>query len=149
MVWVSGILALIALAAAGYLLMRLQYERATAQRLRNERMQLADEMEKLKASNNRLLQSQSMSKAGQLAAVVAREVGAPLGSALRQVEGLGKMLDDYRQLVRKYDAAVQYCLQPVEMIFGADKAGLDQLVKHVEEARRQLFNARRDLEKSA
>jgi signal transduction histidine kinase len=106
-------------------------------------------MEKLKATNGRLLQSQSMSKAGQMAAVVAREVGAPIGSALRQVEGLGKLLDDYRQLVRKYDAAVQYCLQPVEMIFGADKAGLDQLVKHVEEARRKLFNARRDLEKSA
>ena len=58
------------------------------------------------------------------------------------------MLDDYRQLVKNYDAAVQYCLQPVEMIFGADKAGLDQLVKHVEEARRRLFLARVELEKS-
>jgi signal transduction histidine kinase len=35
------------------------------------------------------------------------------------------------------------------MIFGADKAGLDQLVKHVEEARRKLFSARVELEKSA
>lgn len=149
MVWASWVLALCAVGAIAYLFMRLHDERAATQRLRNERMHLADEIENLKEANSRLMQAQSMSVVGQVAAVVAREVDAPLGSALNQVEGIGKALDDYRQLVRNYDSAVQYCLQPVEMIFGADKAALDQLVRHVEEARRQLFTARRELEKSS
>lgn len=149
MVWASWVLALCAIGAVGYLFMRLHDERAATQRLRNERMHLADEIDQLKEAKGRLLQTQPMSVVGQVAAVVAREVDAPLGSARGQVEGIGKSLDEYRQLVKNYDSAVQYCLQPVEMIFGADKAALDQLVRHVEEARRQLFSARRELEKSS
>ncbi|HET9032557.1 MAG TPA: ATP-binding protein [Dokdonella sp.] len=149
MVWISWLLALIAFGAVGYLVIRLRDERASNQRLRNERLHLADDMETLKANEARLMQAMSMSVAGQMAAVVAREVDAPIELAHSNLEGMGALLDEYRQLVTNYDAAVQYCLQPVEMIFGADKAGLDQLVKHVEEARRQLFSARRELEKSA
>ncbi|MEP6881770.1 MAG: ATP-binding protein [Dokdonella sp.] len=149
MAWISWLLALIAFGAVGYLVMRLRDERAVNQRLRNERMHLADEMESMKGHEARLMQAMPMSVAGHMAGVVAREVDAPLGFAHSNLEGVGELLDDYRKLVKNYDAAVQYCLQPVEMIFGADKAGLDQLVKHVEEARRQLFNARRELEKSA
>ncbi len=148
MVWISWLLALIAFGAVGYLVMRLRDERAVNQRLRNERMHLADEMESIKGHEARLMQAMPMSVAGQMAGIVAREVDAPLGFAHSSLQGIGELLDDYRQLVKSYDAAVQYCLQPVEMIFGADKAGLDQLVKHVEEARRQLFTARRELEKS-
>jgi signal transduction histidine kinase len=112
-------------------------------------MHLADEIEHLKSTQTRLIQAVPMTVVGEIAAVVAREVDPPLGFARSNVEGINELLDDYRQLVKNYDAAVQYCLQPVEMIFGADKAGLDQLVKHVEEARRQLFNARRELDKSS
>ena len=148
MLWISWILALVAFGAVGYLVMRLRDERAANQNLRNERMHLADEMESMKEHQSRMMQAMPMSLAGQMAAIVASEVSAPLGIAHSSFEGVGELLDDYRQLVKNYDAAVQYCLQPVEMIFGADKAGLDQLVKHVEEARRQLFNARRELEKS-
>lgn len=148
MLWTSWVLALIAFAAVAYLFMRLHDERASTQRLRNERMHLADEIEQLQATRARLLEAQPMQIAGRMAAVVAGEIDLPLGATRDQVQGLGKQLDAYRQLVKNYDAAVQYCLQPVEMIFGADKAGLDQLVKHVEEARRQLFSARRELEKS-
>jgi len=149
MAWVSWILVLVALGGLGYLFIRLRDERAATQQLRNERMHLADEIEKLKSTQARLVHAMPMTVVGQIAAVVAREVDSPLGFARSNVEGIGELLDDYRQLVKNYDAAVQYCLQPVEMIFGADKAGLDQLVKHVEEARRQLFNARRELEKSS
>lgn len=147
--WIAWLLALIAFGAVAYLVIRLRDERAANQHLRNERLQIADQMEALKGNEARLLQAMSRSVDGQMAAVVAREVDAPLGFANSKLDGLGALLDDYRQLVKNYDAAVQYCLQPVEMIFGADKAGLDQLVKHVEEARRQLFTARRELEKSA
>ncbi len=148
MLWISWILALAAFGAIGYLVMRLRDERAANQKLRNERMHLADEMEILKEHQSRLMQAMPMSLAGQMAAIVADEVSAPLGIAHSSLDGVGESLDDYRKLVKSYDAAVQYCLQPVEMIFGADKAGLDQLVKHVEEARRELFNTRRELEKS-
>jgi signal transduction histidine kinase len=148
MLWTSWVLALIAFAAVAYLFMRLHDERATTQRLRNERMHLADEIEQLQATRERLLQAQPMQVAGRMAAVVADEIDAPLGATRDRVRGIGGQLDAYRQLVKNYDAAVQYCLQPVEMIFGADKSALDQLVKHVEEARRQLFSARRELEKS-
>jgi len=61
---------------------------------------------------------------------------------------VGDLLDDYRALVQQYDVAVQYCLQPVDLIFSADKASLEKLVKHVEEARRKLFEARAAVEKS-
>lgn len=148
MLWISWILVLVAIGAVGYLFLRLRDERAANQNLRNERMQLADEMESMKGHQSRLMQAMPMSLTGQMAAIVASEVSEPLGIAYSSLDGVSALLDDYRQLVKNYDAAVQYCLQPVEMIFGADKAGLDQLVKHVEEARRQLFNTRRELEKS-
>ncbi len=149
MVWISWMVALVAFGAVGYLIVRLRDERAANQRLRNERLHVADQMESHKATENRLLRAMSMSVAAKMAAVVARELDEPLGSAHSNLSGVSAQLDDYRQLVKNYDSAVQYCLQPVEMIFGADKEGLDQLVKHVEEARRQLFTARRELEKSA
>ena len=66
-----------------------------------------------------------------------------------QVDHAARQLVDYRTLVKRYDAAVQYCLQPVELIFGADKQHLDKLVAHVEGARRALFEARAHLEKSS
>ena len=146
MTWILVLLMLAALGAAGFLAMRWSEERKANQRLRSERMQLADEIESLKTRQNRLLRSVPMSHVGSVANQVAREVDSPIGFAHSQLEGVGELLDDYRQLVKNYDAAVQYCLQPVEMIFGADKAGLDQLVKHVEEARRRLFLARVELE---
>ncbi|MEO5624115.1 MAG: hypothetical protein ABJB02_03245 [Dokdonella sp.] len=81
-----------------------------------------------------------------------RDVVARLDPALESVrENLVKQdahLIDYRKLVGQFDAAVQYCLQPVELILGADKASLDELVRHVEGARRKLFEARSALEKN-
>lgn len=148
MVWIVLLLAVAAMGGAGFLALRWSEERKANQRLRSERMQLADEIEGLKSNQNRLLRSVPMSNVGSVADQVAREVDSPIGFAHSQLEGVGELLDDYRKLVKNYDAAVQYCLQPVEMIFGADKAGLDQLVKHVEEARRRLFMARVELEKS-
>jgi len=79
---------------------------------------------------------------------VANRLDAPLGSARAHLEDVRAQIDDYRERVIQFDAAVQYCLQPVEMIFGADKATLDQLVSHVEGARRKLFEARAALQKS-
>lgn len=48
----------------------------------------------------------------------------------------------YGTLVQAYDDAVRTCLQPVELMPGADGPDLDKLVEHVSAARRQLFQAR-------
>ncbi|HET8897446.1 MAG TPA: hypothetical protein VFN09_01500 [Rhodanobacteraceae bacterium] len=47
--------------------------------------------------------------------------------------------------VREYDAAVQNCLQPVELMPGADEADLEHLLKFVSTARTRLFDARAQL----
>jgi signal transduction histidine kinase len=83
-----------------------------------------------------------------MVAGVAHELNTPLGFVKSNVEVVGDLLDDYRKLVKEYDVAVQYCQQPVDLMFGADKDSLDKLVKHVEESRRKLFDARRAVEKS-
>ena len=82
MLLMSWMLALIAFGAVGFLFLRLRDERAAAQRLRNERMQLAEEIEQLKTAKSQLLQVHSLSVAGQMAGVVAREIEMPLNSAL-------------------------------------------------------------------
>ena len=106
MLWMSWVLALIAFAAVAWLFMRLHDERASTQRLRNERMHLADEIEQLQATRARLLEAQPMQIAGRMAAVVAGEIDRPLGATRDQVQHIGKQLDAYRQLVKNYDAAV-------------------------------------------
>lgn len=58
------------------------------------------------------------------------------------------LLARYRQLVTEYDHAVQYCLQPVDLIAGADNAGVEQLLRQVTGARRRLFQARSALMQS-
>jgi signal transduction histidine kinase len=149
MEWMGWVVAVAALLAATLLYTRLRAERAANAQLSDEHAEAIAEIDTLQAAQARLLPAAELAGLGQLAANVGREVESPLGFARGNVEVVGELLADYRKLVKNYDAAVQYCLQPVEMIFGADKAALDQLIKHVEEARRRLFVARGNLEKSA
>lgn len=57
-------------------------------------------------------------------------------------EGLVTTLVAYNKRVHDYDAAVQYCLQPVELMPGADEDDLEELMEHVTGARKRLFQAR-------
>jgi signal transduction histidine kinase len=107
------------------------------------------ELKRLQASQSQVIHTTKLASLGQMVAGVAHEINTPLGFAKSNVEVVGDLLDDYRNLVRQYDMAVQYCLQPVDLIFSADKSSLDKLVKHVEEARRKLFEARAAVEKSS
>ncbi|MBS0571130.1 MAG: hypothetical protein JSS28_11010 [Proteobacteria bacterium] len=106
------------------------------------------ELKHLQASQSQVIHTTKLASLGQMVAGVAHEINTPLGFVKSNVEVVGDLLDDYRKLVKQYDAAVQVCLQPVDLIFNADKASLDKLVKHVEEARRKLFEARTAVEKS-
>jgi signal transduction histidine kinase len=130
----------------GYEVYRLQRENLM---LRAGSTESEDELKKLQASQSQVIHTTKLASLGQMVAGVAHEINTPLGFVKSNVEVVGDLLDDYRNLVRQYDAAVQYCLQPVDLLFSADKASLEKLVKHVEEARRKLFEARAAVEKSA
>ena len=129
----------------GYEVYRLQRENLV---LRAGTGESEDALKKMQASQAQVIHTTKLASLGQMVAGVAHEINTPLGFVKSNVEVVGDLLDDYRKLVQQYDAAVQYCLQPVDLIFGADKASLDKLVKHVEEARRKLFEARAKVEKS-
>lgn len=116
--------------------------------LRAGQSESEEELKRLQATQSQVIHTTKLASLGQMVAGVAHEINTPLGFVKSNVEVIGELLDDYRTLVKQYDAAVQYCLQPVDLIFGADKSSLDKLVKHVEEARRKLFEARTNLEKS-
>lgn len=117
--------------------------------LETRQAEVAEELKRLQATQSQVIHTTKLASLGQMVAGVAHEINTPLGFVKSNVEVIGDLLDDYRKLVVEYDAAVQYCLQPVDLIFGADKASLDKLVKHVEEARRKLFEARTRVETSA
>ena len=145
MMWISLALALVAalaIAAAAWLAHQLRQERARTHDLLYSKIDIENELDTLRAN-----QSDTAATRESMVAVADR-LDAPLGSARAHLEEVNAQLADYRQRVRQFDAAVQYCLQPVEMIFGADKATLDQLVSHVEGARRKLFEARAALQKN-
>ena len=129
----------------GYEVHRLQRENLL---LRAGTGESEDALKKMQASQAQVIQTTKLASLGQMVAGVAHEINTPLGFVKSNVEVVGDLLDDYRALVQQYDVAVQYCLQPVDLIFSADKASLEKLVKHVEEARRKLFEARAAVEKS-
>jgi signal transduction histidine kinase len=129
----------------GYEVHRLQRENLV---LRAGSTESEDELKKLQSSQSQVIHTTKLASLGQMVAGVAHEINTPLGFVKSNVEVVGDLLDDYRKLVTQYDAAVQYCLQPVDLIFSADKASLEKLVKHVEEARRKLFEARKAVESS-
>jgi signal transduction histidine kinase len=140
--------ALLLLAACGALAFLWFRERQANTALNARQSAAEEEIKRLQATQSQVIHTTKLASLGQMVAGVAHEINTPLGFVKSNVEVVGDLLDDYRQLVRRYDAAVQYCLQPVDLIFGADKSSLDKLVKHVEEARRKLFEARTALEKS-
>jgi two-component system NtrC family sensor kinase len=117
--------------------------------VRADQAETEEELKRLQATQSQVIHTTKLASLGQMVAGVAHEINTPLGFVKSNVEVIGDLLDDYRTLVKQYDAAVQYCLQPVDLIFAADTSTLDKLVKHVEEARRKLFDARTNLEKSS
>ena len=146
--WTLFFLLLIALAAIVQLWIALTNQRRQTLSANFAVEEAHHELERLQSAQAQTIQVTKLAALGQLVAGVAREINAPLGLAQGNIEVVGEMLSEYRELVQRYDAAVQHCLQPVDLLFNADKASLDKLVKHVEEARRKLFEARAAVEKS-
>jgi two-component system NtrC family sensor kinase len=147
--WIGWVAA--AALAAGLLVLRgaLRRERERAASLERGKQALMEELTELEARQVQAAQVGDYAGLGQIAAGFCRELARPLGSARNNVQLASGQIADYRKLVKAYDAAVQYCLQPVELILGADPASLDNVVRHVEGARAKLFQARQNLERSA
>jgi two-component system NtrC family sensor kinase len=145
----SVIVLLLLLAVCAWLGFELMKARRKNLLLRGGQAETEEELKRLQATQSQVIHTTKLASLGQMVAGVAHEINTPLGFVKSNVEVVGDLLDDYRSLVKQYDAAVQYCLQPVDLIFGADKSALDKLVKHVEEARRKLFDARSNLEKTS
>src|SRR3569833_3247131 len=89
-------------------------------------LQAQEEIKKLQATQSQVIHTTKLASLGQMVAGVAHEINTPLGFVKSNVEVIGDLLDDYRKLVKQYDAAVQIYLQPVDQNFGADKAALDK-----------------------
>jgi signal transduction histidine kinase len=147
--WTLILLLLVALAAIVQLWLALNNQRRQTLSANFAVEEAQHELDRLQAAQAQTIQVTKLAALGQMIAGVTREINAPLGLARGNIEVVGEMLAEYRSLVQQYDAAVQHCLQPVDLLFGADKASLDKLVKFVEEARRKLFEARANLENSA
>ncbi|HEU4662488.1 MAG TPA: hypothetical protein VFS55_00510 [Dokdonella sp.] len=146
MEWLGWVVAVLAAGVAAWLLRALRAERGRSHELLYEKIDLENELDAARGSES--ADSVAHAAAHDALVAVADRLDAPLGSARAHLEDVDAQIADYRERVRQFDVAVQYCLQPVEMIFGADKATLDQLVSHVEGARRKLFEARAALQKS-
>jgi two-component system NtrC family sensor kinase len=144
-----SVIVLLLLAVCAWLGFELMKARRKNLVLRGGQSDTEEELKRLQATQSQVIHTTKLASLGQMVAGVAHEINTPLGFVKSNVEVVGDLLDDYRTLVKQYDAAVQYCLQPVDLIFGADKSSLDKLVKHVEEARRKLFDARTNLEKTS
>jgi signal transduction histidine kinase len=149
MMWIGWIIAVVAIGAAAWLARQLTAERALTTQLRFAKIEAENASDAMRQNQAQAVGSAGLAPLGKLLGTTAQELDAPLASVRSQVDHAARQLVDYRMLVKRYDAAVQYCLQPVELIFGADKQHLDKLVSHVEGARRALFEARAHLEKSS
>src|SRR5689334_15461040 len=149
MMWVGWVLAVIAIGAAVWFARQLGAERALTTQLRFAKIEAENASDTMRSNQAQAVGSASLAPLGKLLGATAHELDAPLASVRSQVDHASRQLVDYRTLVKRYDAAVQYCLQPVELIFGAEKAHLDKVIAHVDGARRQLFEARAQLEKSS
>ena len=143
--WIVTIVLVAGCGVLAWMLQRTQQQKAA---LETRQAEVTEELKRLQATQSQVIHTTKLASLGQMVAGVAHEINTPLGFVKNNVEVIGDLLDDYRKLVTQYDAAVQYCLQPVDLIFSADKASLDKLVKHVEEARRKLFEARAAVETS-
>lgn len=149
MMWLGWVIAIVAIGFAVWLARQLASERALTTQLRFAKIEAENAADAMRQNQSRAVDAAGLAPLGKLLGATAHELDAPLASVRSQVDHASRQLVDYRTLVKRYDAAVQYCLQPVELIFGAEKAHLDKVIAHVEGARRQLFEARTHLEKSS
>lgn len=147
--WTLLILLLIALVAIVQLWFELRRQKRETVSANFAVEEAQRELERLQAAQAQTIHVTRLAALGQMVVSLARDITVPVGLAQNNIALVAEVLEEYCALVRRYDTAVQHCLQPVDLMFSADKASLDKLVKYVEEARRRLFEARAAVESSA
>jgi signal transduction histidine kinase len=147
--WIIIVLLLIALAAIVQLWLELERQKKQTMSAHFAVEEAQRELDRLQAAQAQTIHVTRLAALGQMVVAIARDINVPLGFARNNITMIIELLEEYRGLVQQYDTAVQHCLQPVDLLFSADKASLDKLVKYVEEARRKLFEARASVETSA
>jgi len=147
--WITILLLLIALAAIVQLWMELSRQKKQTMSANFAVEEAQRELDRLQAAQTQTIHVTRLAALGQMVVGISRDIDVPLGFARNNIAIIVELLEEYRELVQHYDTAVQHCLQPVDLLFSADKASLDKLVKYVEEARRKLFEARANVESSA
>lgn len=145
MAWIGWVIAILAIGAAAWFWRQLATERAHAGELLYAKLDIENEMDALRTDTAQATEAAAAAAGDGLGDIV-RQLRDPLESVRENLESTQTDLVDYRECVKRFDAAVQYCLQPVELILGADKATLAELVSHVEGARRKLFETRTAVE---
>jgi hypothetical protein len=143
MVWIGWVIAILAIPMVAWLWKERSTERSMYSELLCAKIKVDNDFDLLRAQH--VVPSPI---APPPFAAFGAQLEEPLESVRAHLDRAGVQLDDYRARVKHFDEAVQYCLQPVELIFGADKATLSELMRHVEGARRKLFESRSALEKN-
>lgn len=144
MEWLGWLVALLALAGAAWSWRGYRAERARADELLYEKMDLENELDSIHAERV------ANPPPPPVVVVAAPELPAPDAPhpALTHLDELATQLDDYRKHNRAYDTAVQHCLQPLELLIGADQETMAAALAHIDAARKPLFAARAAVQKS-
>jgi len=147
--WMILVLLLVALGAIVQLWLELKRQKRETMSANFAVEEAQRELDRLQAAQAQTIHVTRLAALGQMVVGIARDIDVPIGFSRNNITMIVELLEEYRALVQQYDLAVQHCLQPVDLLFSADKASLDKLVKYVEEARRKLFEARASVESSA
>ena len=136
------LVALLAGLGAAWLLRAYRAERFRAAELLYEKMDLENELDSLHAER--------VANPPEPVAVVAPVVVTSHAAedAAEPLRVLADQIDEFRARSRCYDAAVEQCLQPLELMVGADAQTLAAALAHIDKARKPLFAARIALMKS-
>src|SRR5215475_6424352 len=97
---------LVLLAACGGLAFLWLLEQRKNAGLRARQAESEEEIKRLQATQSQVIHTTKLASLGQMVAGVAHEINTPLGFVKSNVEVIGDLLDDYRKLVKQYDAAV-------------------------------------------
>lgn len=134
--WLGWLVALLAAAGAAWLLRAYRAERGRAAELLYEKMDLENELDTLHAER---VANPPEPVAAVAPVVVTSNVAEDAAVPLRELAG---QIDEFRARSRSYDAAVEQCLQPLELMVGADAQTLAAALAHIDKARKPLFAAR-------
>ncbi len=148
MQWLGWLVALLAIAGALWLMRAWRTEQARANELLYEKMDLENELDTMHAERVANPPPDPAPPAPTPVAAAPLAQAPAVQVALGHLHELAEQIEDYRKSNRAYDLAVQQCLQPLELLIGADAPTMASALGHIDKARKPLFSARAAVQKS-